>query len=192
MRDLKNRPTGVSSRVHRTKASAAPWTAANGQQLKFPIIVDIGEVDSATHTAQWLVEATVDLIDHEPTLVDIRFQNQRGINPISMSRDFRWGSPVEIVRRILPELLEQGIDIWSHNLPLQPLTELGDTQGRLTDEFLRSIAHQYLELGPDYARIISLERGVSSRTVVGWIQKARKRGILSGTTRGHVGGSLSE
>lgn len=155
-----------------------------------PLVVDIVQIDTATGEGVWMIEAMVDLVNGEPAATQIHIHNRLGIDPVEMSRDFRWGSPVEIVRRVLPALMADGVDIWTADLPLNPMTEVNDSQGRLSDEFLRGIARQYLELGPEYARVIAAERGVSPRTVIGWIAKARKRGILTGTTRGHVGGEI--
>jgi transposase-like protein len=62
---------------------------------------------------------------------------------------------------------------------------------RLTDEFLEGIVKAYLESGRGYAKKIAVIRGVSERTVVSWIQKARERGILSKTRPGSRGGELT-
>ena len=59
-----------------------------------------------------------------------------------------------------------------------------------SDEFLEEIAQQYLAVGRGYAEVIASERGVARRTVVSWVEKARKRGILSATKPGSSGGSL--
>ena len=65
------------------------------------------------------------------------------------------------------------------------------TPTRLTDAFLEVIAVRYLRLGRGYAKAIAAERNVSPRTVVSWIEKARERGILTGTSPGSMGGSLA-
>ena len=49
----------------------------------------------------------------------------------------------------------------------------------LTDQFLEDIAREYLSIGRGYARAIAAERHVSERTVVSWVEKARKQGILT-------------
>jgi hypothetical protein len=190
IRGFESRPSGITSRAHRATGSKNAWIAPNGEIVPLPVIIDIAEIDKKSRNAVWLVEATVQLVNHEPQLTKITFENTLGIDPVAMSRDFRWGSPLELVRRVLPDLLRQGIDIWKHDLPLHPLTDFGSNNGRLSDDFLREISKQYLQLGGDYSRIIAAERGVSARTVIGWIQKARDRGLLSPTSRGHVGGEL--
>jgi len=62
--------------------------------------------------------------------------------------------------------------------------------GRLTDEFLEDIATEYLAGGRGSTQRIADERRVSRRTVVGWIVKARERGILTPVRPGQFGGEL--
>ena len=60
----------------------------------------------------------------------------------------------------------------------------------LTDEFLRSVADNYVwavRFRERPAPIIAAQTGYSVRTVHAWIRKARARGILAPTTRGKVG-----
>jgi hypothetical protein len=60
----------------------------------------------------------------------------------------------------------------------------------LTDEFLRSVADNYVWAvrGRERpAKVIAAQAGASVRTVHAWIRKARDRGILAPTTRGKVG-----
>jgi hypothetical protein len=111
-----------------------------------------------------------------------------------MQREFRWASPLEVVRVGVPTLLARGIDPFDHDLPLSGFPEAtaltGPANERLTDGFLEEIAHEYLAIGRGYARAIAAERGVSERTVVSWVEKARRRGILTRVTPGSYGGEV--
>jgi transposase len=60
----------------------------------------------------------------------------------------------------------------------------------LSDPFLEEIAREYLRIGRGYARAIASERHVSERTVVSWVEKARRRGILTRVPPGSFGGTI--
>lgn len=61
----------------------------------------------------------------------------------------------------------------------------------LSDEFLTTIAREYLVRGRGYAASLAEEYFATPRTVVSWIEKARARGILSPPpTSGSTGGQL--
>lgn len=96
---------------------------------------------------------------------------------------------------ILPRLIAAGSDPYSVDLPVtgfpavavQPLRR----RGFLSDEFLTTIAREYLARRRGYAASLAHEYFVSPRTVVSWVEKARARGILSAPpTRGAAGGQL--
>ncbi len=61
---------------------------------------------------------------------------------------------------------------------------------RLTAGFLEAVAHEYLTIGRGYARAIAAERGVTERAVVSWVEKARRRGILTREPAGSYGGEV--
>ena len=92
-------------------------------------------------------------------------------------------------------LIARGIDPFEHDYPVDGFPGVidratGPANRALSDEFLEQVAREYLEIGRGYARTIALERGVTRRTVVSWIEKARARGILSPTEPGRQGGSI--
>ena len=117
-----------------------------------------------------------------------------GLDPYRMQRDFRWASPLEVVRLGVPALLERGIDPFEFDLPLTGFPEAASLGRPLnaphTEEFLEQIAREYLTIGRGYARTIAAERHVSERTVVSWVQKARRRGILTRVRPGSYGGEI--
>ena len=52
------------------------------------------------------------------------------------------------------------------------------------------VARDYLAIGRGYATAMSIEHGVSPRTVVSWVEKARQRGILTPVPKGGFGGRV--
>ncbi len=112
-----------------------------------------------------------------------------------LQREFRWASPLNAVTGILPRLIAAGSDPFAADLPVtgfpavavQPLLR----RRVLTDEFLTTIAREYLARGRGYAASLAEEYVVTPRTVVSWVEKARTRGILSAPpTTGATGGHL--
>ena len=51
------------------------------------------------------------------------FPPARRRRPYRMQREFRWASPLEMVRGGVPSLLDRGIDPFEHELPLTGLPE---------------------------------------------------------------------
>lgn len=97
---------------------------------------------------------------------------------------------------LLPRLIADGIDPFTVDLPVTgfPATAFQPAQTRrpLSDEFLTTIAREYLARGRGYAASLATECVVSPRTVVSWIGKARARGLLSAPpVRGAAGGQLT-
>lgn len=94
----------------------------------------------------------------------------------------------------VPILLERGIDPFDADLPLSGFPEAAalarPPNQPLTDTFLEEIAREYLSIGRGYARAIAAERRVSERTVVSWVEKARKQGILTRVRPGSYGGEI--
>jgi hypothetical protein len=190
---LQHRPPGLSSRLRPAAGPRHPWTAPNGHVVDLPLVLDLIEL-SEDHELRWYVEATVDHIDGEPRLTQVVVSSDEGLHPVALQRSFRWSTPLDVVRRAVPALLAAGIDPFTYAFPADGYpasAEIGrGTQRALTDEFLEDIAHRYLELGRGYARTIAYERGVSSRTAVSWIEKARQRGILTPVPAGSHGGHI--
>ena len=194
MHKLKGRPHGVSSRVRRADSSAGTWTAKNGEAVELPLIVDLVNIDPDSGECTWMFEARIDLVGHEPALVNISLEGNPCLDPVRLQRFFRWATPIDIVRRTIPALLAKGIDPFLFEYATDGYPDAGDFERKstnaLSDAFLEEVARQYLEIGRGYARAIATQRGVSERTVVSWVQKARRRGILSPVRKGSRGGKI--
>ena len=183
-----SRPPGHSSRTRRGDGPKSEWIAPNKQAVPLPLIVDNVYIDPQSGVPVWCIEARVDLVGDSPELIEIHITGDPCLDPVRLQRFFRWATPIEIARVTVPSLLEQGIDPFQHeyatdgypdaaNLNRKPTT-------RLSDAFLQEIARQYVEVGHGYARAIAEQRGVSRRTVISWVEKARKRGFLGPTKPG--------
>lgn len=151
-------------------------------------------VDADTGETGWLIEATIDLVDDAPALTRLDARSPRGLDLVRMQREFRWASPLDIVTRTIPQLLVNGIDPFAFDYPVTGFPGAADIGGavnaRLTDAFLEEIAREYLKVGRGYAQTIAVERQVSPRTVVSWVEKARRRGILTPVAQGGFGGKI--
>lgn len=185
---------GVTSRMRPAPGRKRRWHISDHVSFTLPVIVDHMFVDPATGELGWLIEATVDLVNGEPALVRMNAHVPGGLDPYRMQREFRWASPLEVVRDGVPILLAQGVDPFDHDLPLTGFPEAAHrgrpSNERLTDQFLEDIAHEYLAIGRGYARVIAAERHVSERTVVSWVEKARRQGILTRVPQGSYGGDI--
>ena len=191
-RKISGRPAGISSRVHPQKGARKTWVAQNGEAIDLPLVVDNVNVHPDSGECIWCIEARVDLVAGQPELVDIRLAATPFLDTVMLQRFFRWATPVDIVRRTLPALLARGIDPYAHEYATDGYPDAAEIDrkptNQLSDGFLEEVARQYLDIGRGYANVIALQRGVSVRTVVSWIQKARKRGILSPVRPGQYGG----
>ena len=190
---MQRRP-GITSRIRPAPGRKRAWRIPRDHTFPLPVIVDHLSVDPDTGDVDWCIEATIDLVDGEPALVRMDARARTGLDPYRMQRDFRWASPLEVVRRGVPALLERGIDPFEFDLPLTGFPEAASL-GRplnapLTAEFLEQIAREYLTIGRGYARTIAAERHVSERTVVSWVEKARRQGILTRVRPGSYGGEI--
>lgn len=185
---------GVTSRIRPAPGRKRRWRISDSQSFPLPVIVDHLSVDPATGEREWVIEATVDLVGGVPVLTRMNVWVPGGLDPYRMQREFRWASPLEVVRVGVPTLLARGIDPFEHDLPLTGFPEAaalaGPANERLTDGFLEEIAREYLAIGRGYTRAIAAERGVSERTVVSWVEKARRRGILTRVPPGSYGGKV--
>jgi len=191
----KPRPAGVTSRLRRgTGRRRQTWTAENGQVVDLPVVLDLVEVDPRTGAETWRFEATVDLVDGEPALCHVELHSTDGLDTLRLQREFRWMTPVDAVRRIAPAMLADGLDPFVQDFPFTGYPHVARERdlvdGRLTDEFLEDVATEYLAWGRGYADRMAAEHQVSRRTVVGWVVKARERGILSQVRPGQFGGEL--
>jgi hypothetical protein len=111
----------------------------------------------------------------------------------SLQATFRWATPVEIVRDLVPSLLKEGIDPFTFDFATTGFPQAARPHESrlhtLTDEFLLTVVERYLTIGRGYASVLALEYGVSKRTVISWIEKARERNLLTSAGRGKVGGT---
>ena len=190
----KNRPSGISSRLRLCEGTRSKWVASNGQVVQLPLLLDILNIDEGSGEITWLVEAQVDLVADQPELIDVHIKGHPFLDANYLQVFFRWRTPIDVVTQVVPNLLEQGIDPFKHEYATTGYPDNYDparrVNARLSDEFLEEIVQQYLAIGRGYARTIATERGVTTRTVVSWVEKARKRGILSDTKPGKSGGSF--
>lgn len=163
--------------------------------IDLPVIVDWVHVDPATGAVSVRIEARVDLVGDKPEIVEMSFVGRSGLDLAALQRDFQWASPLTAVTGILPRLIEAGTNPFAIDLPvagfpavaIQPLRR----RGVLSDEFLTTIAREYLARGRGYAASLAEEYFVTPRTVVSWVEKARARGILSAPpSSGAAGGHL--
>lgn len=185
---------GVTSRFVRADGPRHPWTTGD-VTVDLPVIVDWVQADPTTGDTAVRVEARVDLVDGEPQIVQMSLVAPEGLDLAMLQREFRWASPLSAVTGILPRLIAAGSDPFAVDLPVtgfpavavQPLLR----RRVLTDEFLTTIAREYLARGRGYAASLAEEYVVTPRTVVSWVEKARTRGILSAPpTTGSTGGHL--
>lgn len=186
---ILDRPNGISSRARIGCDTITLWIAPNGCKVPLPIVVDhLNKSDEGQLV--WLIEATIDLVDDLPQLTEVSLKGIPCLDPVILQSTFRWATPVEIVRITIPELLAVNIDPFSYDFSTEGYPDtakvLKSTSERISDEFLLEIYQQYLEIGAGYAKEIAAQRGVSPRTVVNWIEKGRKRGLIPKTQPGKM------
>ncbi len=165
--------------------------------VDLPVVVDWVNVDPETGAEQVRIEARIDLVDGQPEIVSMSLVSPIGLNLVTLQRDFRWSSPLEVVTGLVPRLIAEGTDPFAVNLPVTdfPAAAIQPVRSRraLSDEFLTTVAREYLVRGRGYAASLAEEYYVSPRTVVSWVEKARARGLLSAPpTRGAAGGRLMQ
>lgn len=187
------RPNGISSRLHRATGPVSSWKAPNGQSVDLPVRLDLMHL-RPDGSAEWRIEATVDLVDDHPQVVSVIVASAQGLDLKQLQQRFRWATPLEVVTRLVPALLENGDDPFTFDYPANGYPDAAvyprQTRHQLSDEFLEDVARRYLDLGRGYAAAIAAERDVSPRTAVSWIEKARARGILSASRPGAHGGHI--
>lgn len=143
---------------------------------------------------KWLIKATVALHNGSPVLKSCNLEASAGLQIDRLQTYFRWQTPLDIVTLLVPQLMEQGIDIYQYDLPSSGYPDVAEPDRnpltQISEEFLTQIATAYLDIGRGYSSKLAMEYGVSRRTVVSWIEKARKRGILSPAGRGQFKGRI--
>jgi hypothetical protein len=160
--------------------------------LDLPVILDFVIHDRQTGSLLSITEATIDLIDGTPALVRVSVDAPGGIDLTWTQRAFRWSGPIEVVTRTVPAMIRAGRDPFLAEFPVRdlPAVTRPAPHRQLSAEFLEDVAREYLTLGPGYAGALASAYQVSPRTVVSWIEKARRRGILTPTQPGRYGGQL--
>ncbi len=186
---------GVTSRITRAPGVMREWRIDDVRSFSLPVVVDLMDVDPHTHEPVWRIAATVDLVDERPTLVHVEVLGPSGLDLTRLQREFRWATPLEIVTSMVPHLLAEGVDPLAYHLPTSGFPDAVDLRrrsaARLSDEFLEEVAREYLAHGRGYAAAAAAARHVSPRTVTSWIEKARRRGILTEVPRGSFGGNIT-
>jgi len=188
LKKFSARPPGASSRLRKASGPKSTWIAPNGQSVELPVEVDLVKVDEVSEEVQWGFLARVDLVGSKPAIASLEAHGFPALAPSYLQLYFRWQTPLDIVLIAVPEIMSQGIDPYAYDYAPDGYPDAADINPapnkRLSDEFLEQVATQYQQIGRGYAREIALQRGVSRRTAVSWIEKARKRGILPPTMPG--------
>jgi hypothetical protein len=191
---MKDRPRGTSSRLRRINGKKETWTAANGQRIEFPLILDLMHINEATGQQDWLIEAELQVVDNQPAIISMRVNAKRGLNPAKLQRFFRWATPLDVISVTVPQLLASGKDPFAHEFATDGYPDAAHLgrkfNSQLSEKFLEEVSRKYLKIGRGYAKEIARIHGVSERTVVSWIEKARKRGVLSKVNPGQYGGQI--
>ena len=109
-----------------------------------------------------------------------------GLDTLNLQRNFRCNTPVEIVTGMVPRVIESGSDPFHFDYPHEGFP--GVTQPRpghrLTRDSLVDAAREYLAAESPYAQSLAERYNVTPRTIVSWVEKARKLGILEGGAKG--------
>ena len=169
-----------------------PWRPADsaGREVRFPVVTTF-EVRANPETQLLLtLAATVDLRQGSPAIVDMRFVSERGLELAVLQSTFKWQTSLRVVTNYLlaaDDGSNQCYDTWQPLTGVQPFVAATD----LDDEFLEQIAQEYLEAGRGYSAVLSSRYGISKRSAVRWVEKARARGILTKPSKtGAVGGQI--
>lgn len=158
---------GLSGRVWRSvplsqvEQALAPLTATD---LPAPQAQAVQEMRAAFHPSE-----------QKPLTVD------------ELDEYFKEGSPVDdLVDRIRTEVADPGDPV----LTPPDATELRPPEGRLSDDFLRTVASAYRYYAPKTkspAKAIADRANVPVRTVHRWVLKAREKEFLPPARRGRAG-----
>ena len=185
---------GMTSHIRPAPGRKRLWKISAEHAFPLPVVVDHMFIDPDSGALIWRIEATIGLIDGAPTLIRMDAQSPGGMDPYQMQREFRWASPLEVVKTGVPLLLQRGIDPFTFELPLTGFPQAAELlqapNTQLSASFLEAIAREYLAIGRGYAKAIAAERHVSQRTVVSWVEKARRQGILTRVPPGSYGGQI--
>jgi hypothetical protein len=118
----------------------------------------------------------VDLVNGRPEIGGMSFVAPAGLDLAALQRDFLWASPVAVVTGLLPELIAAGSDPFAVELSVSGFPAVASQpvrrRGILSDEFLTTIACEYLARGRGYAQSMATDYFVTPRTVVSWVERA--------------------
>ena len=176
----------TSSRVRPGVGAKKRWVAPNGVSVPLPLVVLLFHVDATSGQETWRFEATVELVDGMPQVTRYDLRNNEGFNPVFMEKMFRWGTPLHVVTSHIPVLILEGVDIWETEIPFDARSGADPETSRHSDEFLMTIVKEYERIGRGYAKELAALYGVAPRTVVSWMEKARKRGLAAPATQGRI------
>ena len=172
----------------RGRGKRSKWLAQNGVWVPLPITIELLWHHQPTGDLVCRVIGEVALVDNEPRLVRVETSSPVGLVPTLLQSSFRWQTPLDIVKILIPKLLKAGVDPFNFQLPTEGYPDVAlnlrpDDKSRLTDQFLSEIASEYLGGGRGYAKRVAATHGVSPRTAVSWIEKARERNLLPQAVR---------
>ena len=136
------------------------------------------------------ITVDIDLVAGEPQMTSMALSSRKGLDAQHLQRDFRWATPLRLVVQYLVAR-DDGTDKlygkWQRPTAQAPFVEPNE----LDDDFLEQVARDYLDAGTRYSRVLADKYGVAPRSVIRWIDLARKRGILSRPDQtGRVGGHI--
>lgn len=125
-----------------------------------------------------------------PTATTIALTSPRGLDLQHLQRDFRWATPMRLITDYLATH-DDGTDKlygkWQRPQAPAPMVQPNE----LDDDFLEEVARAYLAAGTRYSREFADLYGVAPRSVIRWIDLARRRGILTRPDQpGRVGGRI--
>lgn len=182
---------GTTSRLSRIGKAQHFWDLPCGELFPFPVVLDIQHVDPQTNQLEWRFEAYLDLVAGKPSMTSLHAFNPSGLDTSYLQTFFRWHSPLDVIEKMVPSLVAAGQDPFEFDYPANGYPDAAQMGrhplSRLSDAFLSDVAAQYRQIGRGYTEILADHYGVSHRTVVSWVEKARKRGILGKTTPGKIG-----
>lgn len=184
----------VTSHLERCPSTPHAWVSPIGERVPLPLKVVIRGAGCRPAQECWRVTATADVRNGELILTSVVVSADAGLNVGVLQSSFRWQTPLDIVGVLVPALMASGSDPFDVALPIDKFPDaarLGFSgRRRLSDEFLAEIAERYLHFGRGYAKTLGAQYDVSPRTVVSWVEKARRRGILTTVAQGSLGGEV--
>lgn len=144
---------GVTSRITPARGRRKRRQFNERHSIDLAVLVDCQYVDPQTREIGYRFEAIVDLIDGSPALTSMNVVAGGGLDMVRLQREFRWASPLDVITRSVPVMLDRGLDPFSVDLPTEGSPESADlrvpAKAPLTDGFLEDIAREYLVHGRD-------------------------------------------